>query len=258
MSSKNKWIDLNCDLGEARDETKLAIEARVMPFLTSVNIACGFHAGSPDMMRRTIKLASSHGLAIGAHPGFLDREGFGRRNMTLTPAEVEGLVAYQVGALMGVAALEGAAVTHVKPHGALYNLAAQDRGLSDAIARAVSSVDRRLVLVGLAGSHLIESGRALGLSVAQEAFADRAYSRNGMLMPRDLPGAVIHEASEVLLRALQVVRDGLVPTFDGATLPLHADTICLHSDTPQADQLARMLRDGLERAGVQLAPLRHA
>jgi UPF0271 protein len=251
-------IDLNCDLGEAKDEAGVALEARIMPFLTSVNIACAFHAGSPDIMRRTIKLALSHGLAIGAHPGFFDREGFGRRNVNLTPAEVEVLVAYQVGALKGVAALAGAAVTHVKPHGALYNLAAQDRELSDAIARAVNSVDPRLVLVGLAGSRLIESGQALGLSVAQEAFADRAYSRNGMLMPRDLPGAVIHEANEVLLRALQLVRDGLVPAFDGATLPIHADTICLHSDTPQADLLARMLREGLEQAGVQIAPLRHA
>jgi len=251
-------IDLNCDLGEARDEASVAAEAQVMPYLTSVNVACGFHAGTPDLMRQTIRVARTHGLSVGAHPGFLDREGFGRRAMPLTQAEVETVVAYQVGALSAIAALEGVTLTHVKPHGALYNLAAQDRGLADAIARAVAAVDRRLVLVALAGSYCIAGGRAAGLTVAEEAFADRAYSRSGTLMPRDLPGAVIHDAREVLDRAIHLVKQGSVPTFDGTALQLHADTICLHSDTPNAELLARLLREGLERAGVRIAALTHA
>jgi len=251
-------VDLNCDLGEAKDEKTLAVEARIMPFLTSVNVACGFHAGSPDIMRNTVRLAREHGLAVGAHPGFLDREGFGRRSVHLSPDEVESLVAYQVGALSGIAALEGVTLTHVKPHGALYNLAAQDRGLADAIARAVAAVNRRLVLVALAGSVCVASAKAVGLTVAEEAFVDRAYSRNGTLMPRDLPGAVIHDAHEALDRALRLLQDGVLPTFDGSILQLRADTICLHGDTPNAEVLARTLREGLERAGVQVVALTHA
>jgi len=251
-------IDLNCDLGEARDEAGFAVETRIMPFLSSVNIACGFHAGTPELMRRTIRSARAHGLAIGAHPSFLDREGFGRRVMQLTPAEVETLVAYQVGALGGIAALEGAVLTHVKPHGALYNLAAQDRRLADAIVKAVAAVDRRLVLVALAGSACVESAKTMGLAAAEEAFVDRAYSQAGALMPRDLPGAVIHDAGEALDRAVHLVRDGLVATFDGSTIRLHADTLCLHGDTPNAEVMARTIREGLERAGVQIAAFRHA
>lgn len=251
-------IDLNCDLGEARDEAGFAAESRIMPFLTSVNVACGFHAGSADVMRKTVRGARTHGLAVGAHPGFLDREGFGRRAVRLSPEEVESLVAYQVGALSGIAALEGVTLTHVKPHGALYNLAAQEPGLADAIARAVASVDRRLVLVALAGSICVERAKALGLTVAEEAFADRAYSPNATLMPRDLPGAVLHDPHEVCHRAIRLVQEGILPTFDGATIQLHADTICLHGDTPNAEALARTLREGLERAGVRIAPLTHA
>ena len=248
-------IDLNCDLGEATDEEHLAIEARVMASATSVNVACGFHAGNPEIIRRTVRLAKAQGLAIGAHPGFLDREGFGRRAVSMSPGEIETLVAYQVGALAGVAALEEASLSHVKPHGALYNMAAHDRSLAEAIARAVASVDRGLILFGLAGSLLIEAARAIGLTVAEEVFADRAYSPNGMLMPRDLPGAVIHDEQEVLERALRLVREGVVPSYQGAILRVRADTICLHGDTPGADRLARMLRQGLEAAGVRVAPV---
>ena len=251
-------IDLNCDLGEAKDEAGFAAETRVMPFLTSVNIACGFHAGTPELMRRTIRQARVYGLAIGAHPSFLDREGFGRRTLQMTPAEVETLVAHQVGALWGIAALEGVVLTHVKPHGALYNLAAQDRRLADAIAKAVAAVDRRLVLVALAGSVCVEGAEAIGLAVAEEAFADRAYSQAGTLMPRDLPGAIIHDAGEALDRAVRLIRDGELATFDGSTIRLHADTLCLHGDTPNAEAMARTMREGLERVGVQIAPFRHA
>jgi UPF0271 protein len=251
-------IDLNCDIGEAADAAHLAIEARVLASVTSVNIACGFHAGTPTVMRRTVQLARSHGLAVGAHPGFLDREGFGRRAMPISPDEAEVLIAYQLGALGAVAALEGVRLSHVKPHGALYNMAAGDRALAEAIARAVQAVDQSLVLVGLAGSALIAAGRAIGLPVAEEAFVDRAYGSSGMLMPRDLPGAVIDDPHEVVARALELIREGVLPTFDGRHIPVHADTICLHGDTAGADRLARILREGLEAAGVQVASLRRS
>lgn len=248
-------IDLNCDLGEATDPEGAALEARVMPYVTSVNIACGFHAGNLEVMRRTVRLARSHGLAIGAHPGFLDAEGFGRRAMALPAAEIETLVAYQVGALAGVAALEGARLAHVKPHGALYNLAAQDASLAGAIARAVAAVDRRLLLVGLAGSPLPEAAREIGLPAAEEAFADRAYGPNGMLMPRDVPGAVIHDEQQVVARAIRLAREGCVRSVDGRDVHVHIETLCLHGDTPGADRLARLVREGLKGAGVRVAPV---
>ncbi len=250
-------IDLNCDLGEAPNPERLEVEARVMLHVTSVNVACGFHGGSLDVMRRTVRLAWTHRLAIGAHPGFPDAEGGGRRAMQMTPSEVETLVAYQVGALAGVATLEGARLAHVKPHGALYNMAALDRALANAVVRAVAGVDRGLVLFGLAGSALIEAGRAIGLTVAEEAFADRAYSRNGTLMPRDLPGAVIEDEREVVERAIRLAREGIVRSFDGRLVRVHADTLCLHGDTPGADRLAGQIRQGLADAGIRVASVGH-
>src|SRR5574341_484087 len=175
-------IDLNCDMGEWPDADRLANEERIMPLLTSVSIACGFHAGNPDMMRRTIRLARRHGVAVGAHPGFRDPEGFGRREVKITPEEVENLVAYQVGALAAIAALEGARLAHVKPHGALYNMSAREQGLAEAVARAIARVDRGLILFGLAGSLLVKAGRTMGLRVAEEAFVDRAYDPDGALI----------------------------------------------------------------------------
>jgi UPF0271 protein len=245
-------IDLNCDLGEAADDEQLAAESRVIPHVTSVNVACAFHAGTPEIMRNTIRLARALGTAIGAHPGFQDREGHGRRVVLMPPPEVETLVACQVAALAGVAALEGAALSHVKPHGALYNLAGSDRLIANAIAGAVASVDRRLIVFGLAGSLLIQAARAIGLGVAEEAFADRAYSPGGTLLPRDLPGAVIHDEQEVVRRAVRLAREGVVSSYDGRSLAIRADTICLHGDTPGADRLARALREALAAAGVRV------
>lgn len=245
-------IDLNCDLGECNDPAQLAVEERMIPLVTSVNVACGFHAGNQDVMRETIRLARVHQVAIGAHPGFRDPEGAGRRERSVTPEEVENLVAYQVGALAGMAALEGGRLRHVKPHGALYTMAARDRELAAAIARAVAGLDDRLILVGLAGSALVEAGRELGLCVAEEAFADRAYNDDGSLVPRHWPGALVVDEDDVVQRVRRLVLDGAVTSVRGAVIRLHADTICLHGDTPGAERLARAVRRDLEQAGVKI------
>jgi len=248
-------IDLNCDIGESTDPQRMDAEERLLTHVTSANIACGFHAGNPELMRRAVRLTRAHRVAIGAHPGFRDPEALGRREVALSPAEVENLVAYQVGALAGITALEGAQLSHVKPHGALYNMAAHDPELATAVARAVAAVDRHLILVGLAGSKLIETARTLGLTAAEEAFADRAYNPNGTLVPRDLPNAVIHDENEVVTRVLRLVRDSLVPAIDGQPVRIHADTICIHSDTTGADRLAQALRRSLTEAGVRIAAI---
>ena len=249
-------VDLNCDLGESFGAYTLGHDELVMPHVTSANIACGFHAGDPSVMRDTVGLAVKHGVAIGAHPGFSDLVGFGRRELRATPQEVEDLVAYQIGALAGVAAAEGACLRHVKPHGALYTMAARDQGLADAIARATLAVDRHLVLVGLSGSSLLEAGRNVGLAVASEVFADRAYDANGALVSRSRLGAVLTEPAEVVERTLHMVREGAVAAATGERVDLRADTICVHGDTPGAADLAGRLRSALEAAGVRVVALR--
>ena len=248
-------VDLNCDLGESFGAYTLGHDELVMPHVTSANIACGFHAGDPSVMRDTVGLAVEHGVAIGAHPGFPDLVGFGRRELQATPQEVEDLVTYQIGALAGLVAAEGVRLRHVKPHGALYNMAARDQGLANAIARAILAVDRRLVLVGLSESRLLEAGRNLGLAVASEVFADRAYNANGALVPRSHHGAVLTDPAEVVARALRMVRQGAVAATTGERVDLRADTICVHGDTSGAADLAGRLRTALEAAGVRVVAL---
>lgn len=258
MTQLAKRIDLNCDLGEASTPEQLDIETLVLPHITSVNIACGFHAGHPDVMRRTIQLALEHDLDIGAHPGFRDPRHAGRREQMRSPTEIENLVAHQVGALAGIAALEGARLSHVKPHGALYNMAARDPTTAQAVARAIATLDRRLILVGLAGSELILAGKAAGLTVAEEAFADRAYHQDGTLVSRERPDAVLQDERAVVVRVLQLVQGKPVPSIDGPPIKVRADTICLHGDTPGADSLARAIRQALDSVGVSLVRLAHA
>jgi UPF0271 protein len=246
-------IDLNCDIGESPDAEQLAREERILEYVTSVNLACGVHAGSPRVMRRLIRLARIRGVAIGAHPGYPDVDSKGRRPMTLPSDEVEAWVAYQVGALAGIAALEGARVAHVKPHGALYNQAARDQSLAESVARAVVSVDRRLLLYGLAGSCVIEAAERLGLTAVEEGFADRAYRADGTLVPRSETGAVLHDEREVVERALRLVGEGVVASADGQEVRAHVDTICLHADTDGSDRLAERVRQALEAAGFRVA-----
>jgi len=246
-------IDLNGDVGESFGRYTLGRDAALMPVLTSASIACGFHAGDPGVMRATVALAKAHRVAIGAHPGFPDLVGFGRRELAATPREVEDLVLYQVGALAAVAAAQGVRLRHVKPHGALYNQAARDPALAAAIATAVAAFDPSLILFGLSGSVLLEAGRRAGLSTAAEAFADRAYRADGTLVPRDRSGAVLTDAELVARRALEMVRERAVTAADGTRVALDIDTVCLHGDTPEAALMARRVRESLEAAGVVVA-----
>jgi UPF0271 protein len=248
-------IDLNSDLGESFGPWPMGQDAALMESISSANVACGFHAGDPAVMRQTLALAKNRGVAVGAHPGFPDLVGFGRREMKATPAEVEDFVLYQVAALAGMAQVQGLKLQHVKAHGALYNMACTDRALADAIARAVAAFDRSLILFGLPNSQLLRAGEAAGLSVAAEVFADRAYERDGSLTSRSKPGSVIHDTPTVVERAVRMVKEKEVVTTDGSVIALQADTICLHGDTPGAADHARAVRQGLESAGIRVASL---
>ena len=244
-------VDLNADVGEGRGQ-----DAALLRIVSSANIACGFHAGDRGTMRATVALCREHGVAVGAHPSFPDLDGFGRREMTLSPREIEECVTSQLRALADIAAAQGVRMRHVKPHGALYNMAAGDRAVADVVARAVAAFDPALVLFALAGSALIAAGDRAGLATAAEAFADRAYRADGSLVPRTEPGAVLHDAGIVVPRAIAMVRDGAVVADDGTRLTLRVDTICVHGDTPAAADLAARLRAALEEAGIAVAPVR--
>ena len=249
-------IDLNSDLGESFGPWPMGQDAALMESITSANVACGFHAGDPGVMRQTIALAKDKGVGVGAHPGFPDLVGFGRREIAASPSEVEDLVLYQISALAGMARAQGARLQHVKAHGALYNMACRNRSLADAIARAVAAFDRELILFGLPNSELLRAGTAAGLSVAAEVFADRAYDPDGALTSRSKPGSVIHDARQVVARAVRMVTERTVVAIDGSVIRLEADTICLHGDTTGAAELARAVRAGLEKAGVEVAALK--
>jgi UPF0271 protein len=231
-------IDINSDTGESFGAYTIGHDAGLFRSITSANVAAGFHAGDPSVLRATIRLAKTSGVAIGAHPGFPDLIGFGRRELNATPEEAEDLVLYQIAAVAGVAAAEGMKIQHVKPHGALFNMAVRNAELATAIARAVAAFDKNLILFGLPGSEILNAGRAAGLRVAAEVFADRAYEPDGSLASRRKPGAVIHDAAIVVARAVRMVREGIVVATDGSVVPLEADTICVHGDTPGSDDLA--------------------
>jgi 5-oxoprolinase (ATP-hydrolysing) subunit A len=251
-------IDLNSDVGESFGVYTYGDDERVLQSVSSANIACGFHAGDPQVMRRTVRLAKAAGVAIGAHPGFPDLVGFGRRELKASLEDIEAAVMYQIGALAGIAAAEGISLRHVKPHGALYNLAARDPSVALAIARAVAALDRSLILFGPAGSALLAAGRDAGLAVAAEAFADRAYEDDGSLVPRGEPEAVIHDPAVVVNRVLGMVRDGRVRSRRGTEIELRPATICTHGDTPGAQRLAHDIRLRLEAEGVRIEPPRGA
>jgi UPF0271 protein len=240
-------IDLNCDLGEGAGH-----DAELMPLITSANIACGAHAGDEATMRATLALAKQHGVAIGAHPGFADRANFGRRELAVSPGEVQGLVHDQVLQLHLMARGLGARLAHVKPHGALYNMAARDPALARAVVDAVYEVDPRLTLFGLAGSHLIAVAEACGLPVASEVFSDRTYQADGSLTPRSQPGAVIADETAAVAQVLRMLREGRVRALDGTDVDIRAETVCVHGDGAQAVGFARRLRDALAAAGVEV------
>jgi len=248
-------IDINSDVGESFGAYSIGHDAGLMRSITSANVAAGFHAGDPSVLRQTIRIAKKHGVAVGAHPGFPDLVGFGRRELTVSPNEAEDFVLYQIAAVAGVAAAEGISLQHVKPHGALFNMAVHDAQLAAAIARAVASFDKRLVLFGLPGSEILKAGREAGLRVAAEVFADRAYEPDGTLASRKKPGTVIHDPDTVVARAVRMITQKDVVAIDGSVVPLEADTMCVHGDTPGSDDLAARIRAGLEKAGVQVRSL---
>jgi len=242
-----KTIDLNADLGEGCDD------AAVMPHISSANIACGFHAGDAATMRRTVALCIAHGVAIGAHPSLHDRQNFGRREMEVAPDEVYAQALYQVGALATIARAAGTTVHHVKPHGALYNMAARDRALADAVARAVRDFDPSLILVGLAGGALIDAARTTGLRVAREAFCDRRYRANGSLTPRSQTNAVIEDIGDAVVQAVSIATRNEAIAEDGSRVRIEADTLCVHGDRGNAGEFARRLREALEHEGLRVA-----
>ena len=245
-------VDINCDMGESFGAYEIGADDEVLPHVTSANIACGFHGGDPTVMRKTVAAAAKHGVAVGAHPSLPDLVGFGRRAMQVTPDEVYDLLIYQIGALLGVTRAAGVPLKHVKPHGALYNMAAAQPALADAIARAVHDVDASLVLFGLAGSHLVKAAERAGIRSASEAFADRNYLHDGALVPRSRPDALVHDVDEAVRRAVRMVREAVVPDVEGEEIPIRADTICIHGDGPHAGPLARQLRAGLQAAGIDV------
>lgn len=255
MTRQRERIDINCDMGESFGPWKMGADEQVMPHITSANVACGGHAGDPSVMRRTVRLARQAGVAVGAHPGFADLQGFGRREMQVDPAEIEDSLIAQIGALSAIAAAEGVPLQHVKAHGALYNMAARDARLAAAVARAVKACGASLILFGLPNSPLLDAGRAAGLRVAAEGFADRSYEPDGSLTPRSRPGAVIHEVEAVVTRALRMVRDGVVLTADGRAIELQVQTICVHGDTPGAPGLTARLAAALREAGAGVTPI---
>jgi UPF0271 protein len=246
-------IDLNCDLGESFGRYALGNDEALMPLITSANIACGLHAGDPMVMERTLRQALRYNVAPGAHPGYPDLQGFGRRRMELSPEEA--YVLYQVGALAAFAAAAGAEVVHVKPHGALYNQAAEDRTLARAIACGVARFSRRLILVGLAGSALVEAGAEAGLQVANEGFPERGYTAEGALLSRRLPGAILTSPEQAAAQALRLVKEGVVMSAGSQTRRVAVETLCLHGDNPSAPQLARAIRAGLAEQGMEVKAL---
>lgn len=247
-------IDLNSDMGEGFGSYPGGPDDELLPLISSANVACGFHAGDPRVMERTIARASSHGVAIGAHPGFADLVGFGRRTIAASPDEIRTDVLYQLGAMYALCRSQGAELRHIKAHGALYNLAVRDESAAAAIARAVRQFDAELLFFALPGSALAAAAESAGLHVIHEAFADRAYHIDGSLVSRSHPGAVLHDPDAVARRAVRIVREGLVETIEGETLAITPQTICLHSDTANALTMARAIRERFATHAIEVRP----
>ena len=251
-------IDINCDMGESFGAYKLGLDEEVIKYITSANIACGYHAGDPLVMERTVSLAKNYGVSPGAHPGFPDLMGFGRRNIDATLAEIKGYVTYQIGALQAFVNAQGLKVEHVKPHGALYLMAVEDEKISEAVVEAIKNVDKDLIFIALAGAKgekMTKIGERIGLRVAYEAFPDRAYTPEGTLVSRRQPGAVIKDPDVVAQRALKMAKEGKVVAIDGTEINLRPETLCVHGDTPGAVNLVKKIRQTLTEENVEVIPL---
>ncbi len=250
-----KTIDLNCDLGESFGAYTLGMDAQVIPHISSANIACGFHAGDPLVMQNTVALCKQHGVAVGAHPGLPDLVGFGRRNMAITPQEAKAAVMYQIGALQAFCKAADVPLRHVKPHGALYNMAAKDAALAKAICEGIREIDAKLILLALSGSAMITAAKEMGLSCASEVFADRAYMPDGTLVPRSSPDAMIQDDQLAITRTVQMAIHGKVTALDGIDIAIEADSVCVHGDNAQALTFVRHIRTALETAKVRISAL---
>ena len=248
-------LDINCDMGESFGNWVMGADKEMLPRITTANVACGFHAGDSDIMLKTAKLAKERGVSIGAHPGYRDLHGFGRRPVPgLKSSEIETMVAYQIGALQAVAALAGYKVTHVKAHGALSNVGCVDDMTARAIAAAIKAVDPNLYFVVLPNTALVRAGEAAGLKLIYEVFADRAYEDDAQLMARSKPGSVLHDADQIAQRVVRMVQDNAITAVSGKAIPVKIDTVCIHGDTPGAVDIARRVRSELERNGITIAP----
>ena len=248
-------VDLNSDLGESFGAYTIGMDSEILKYVSSANVACGWHAGDPMVMEKTVALAAEAGTAVGAHPGYPDLMGFGRRNMVVTPAEAKAYMKYQIGALLAFTESRGIKMQHVKPHGAFYNMAAVDEKLADAICEGIYEVDPSLILLGLANSKMISSAEKIGLPAASEVFADRAYNDDGTLVSRKLPGAVIHDRELAIARTVRMVTEGVVETASGKLIPIKADSICVHGDNPSALEFVKNIKAALEAKDVKICSL---
>lgn len=249
------FVDINCDMGESFGTYKIGNDDEILRFITSANIACGFHAGDPATMRKTVRLALEKKVGIGVHPGFQDLVGFGRRNMNLTPQDVYDLVVYQIGALYAFVKSEGGKLQHVKPHGALYNMAAKSAPLSDAIAEAIFKIDPALILLGLAGSELIKAGQKIGLNTASEVFADRTYQDDGTLTPRSEQNALIKDHNLAAGQVIRMIKEGVVTSVYGIDVPIKADSVCIHGDGENALEFAKSIAQALKESEITVAKM---
>ncbi len=250
-----RLIDLNCDMGEGFGAYKIGLDEEVIRFISSANVACGFHAGDPNVMYRTTLLARENGVAVGVHAGFPDLVGFGRRNMVLDPSEIRNDLIYQIGALQAFCKVHGFDLQHVKPHGALYNMATVDAVMAEAVAEGIAAVDRNLILFCLRGSELEKAARAKGLVVACEVFADRAFNPDGTLVSRSKPNAVIKDPEVAAKRAVRMVIEGKVTAINGEDIEVEADTMCVHGDNPAAIALVETIREEFKKAGIEVRPV---
>ena len=247
-------VDLNCDMGESFSIYQMGNDEEIMPYITSANIACGFHGGDPHIMRKTVELAKKYGVGIGAHPSFPDMMGFGRRHMNCTPAEVKDYVTYQMGALREFASANGLKIQHCKPHGALYMMAMEDERLARAILEAIAEVDAKIIVFALNNSAVVEVGEKMGISVAREVYSDREHTADGSII-LTRKGSVIHNYQEMADRVVRMVKEGIVVTHTGEEAPIKADTVCIHSDTPGAAELAKAIVKSLRENGIQIVPI---
>ncbi|MVX64782.1 5-oxoprolinase subunit PxpA [Clostridium chromiireducens] len=248
-------VDLNCDLGESFGNYKLGLDEEVISYISSANVACGFHASDPLVMAHTVKLAKESGVCIGAHPGFPDLVGFGRRNMNVSPREAKAMVQYQIGALDAFCTAAGIKMCHVKPHGALYNMAGKDLKLAEAICEGIFEINPELILLALSGSEMVSAAQSIGLKVAREAFADRAYEEDGSLVARTKEGAMITDEDVAINRVIKMVKENKVEAITGKDIPIKVDSICVHGDGEKALEFVKKIKARLELEGIKILPL---